>query len=48
MTGGGKSVSKGRMGSAVAGDVDPKELSNLENSLQKVVFLFIHFILSSF
>ncbi|XP_033759958.1 structural maintenance of chromosomes protein 4-like isoform X2 [Pecten maximus] len=36
MSGGGKSVCKGRMGSAVVADVDPKELNNLENSLEKL------------
>nr|KAG5701435.1 hypothetical protein BaRGS_032767 [Batillaria attramentaria] len=35
MSGGGKSVSRGRMGSAVVGDVDPKELANMENALEK-------------
>ncbi|XP_076435848.1 structural maintenance of chromosomes protein 4-like [Babylonia areolata] len=37
MSGGGKTVSKGRMGSSVVGDgqVDPKELANLENELEK-------------
>ena len=38
MSGGGKSVSRGRMGSAVVSDVnvDPKELANMENELEKV------------
>ena len=38
MSGGGKSVSRGRMGSAVVGDghADPKQLANLENELEKV------------
>jgi len=38
MSGGGKSVSRGRMGSAVVSDVniDPKQLANMENELEKV------------
>ena len=38
MSGGGKTVSRGRMGSSVVGDssVDPKELANMENELEKV------------
>jgi hypothetical protein len=41
MSGGGKTVCKGRMGSAVISDVDPKELSNMENSLEKVRYKLI-------
>ncbi|KAK3094368.1 hypothetical protein FSP39_000811 [Pinctada imbricata] len=37
MSGGGKSVCKGRMGSSLVSEVDPKELSNMENSLEKLV-----------
>ncbi|XP_069103456.1 structural maintenance of chromosomes protein 4-like [Argopecten irradians] len=36
MSGGGKSVCKGRMGSAIVSDIDPKELTNMENSLEKL------------
>lgn len=36
MSGGGKSVSKGRMGSALVADIDPKELANMENMLEKL------------
>lgn len=36
MSGGGKTVCRGRMGSSIASEVDPKELNNMENSLEKV------------
>lgn len=36
MSGGGKTVMKGRMGSALAADVDPKQLANMENMLEKL------------
>jgi hypothetical protein len=35
MSGGGKTVCRGRMGSSIASEVDPKELNNMENSLEK-------------
>lgn len=36
MSGGGKSVMKGRMGSSLASEVDPKQLANMENMLEKM------------
>ena len=36
MSGGGGKVCKGRMGSAVVTDIDPKELQSMETKLQKV------------
>ncbi|KAL3847105.1 hypothetical protein ACJMK2_018035 [Sinanodonta woodiana] len=36
MSGGGKSVCKGRMGSSVVSDIDPKEVANMENKLSKL------------
>ena len=36
MAGGGSRVSKGRMGSQVVEDIDPKELDKLESQLEKV------------
>ncbi|CAL1547369.1 unnamed protein product, partial [Lymnaea stagnalis] len=35
MSGGGTSVCKGKMGSAIVSDVDPKEIINMENTLEK-------------
>ncbi|XP_071085692.1 structural maintenance of chromosomes protein 4-like [Haliotis cracherodii] len=38
MSGGGTSVSRGRMGSSLASDaVDPKQLANMENTLEKLM-----------
>ena len=39
MSGGGKSVCKGRMGSSVVSDVDKKDLANNETKLKKVITL---------
>ena len=36
MSGGGNTVCKGKMGSALVQDVDPKELNTMENTLEKV------------
>jgi hypothetical protein len=36
MSGGGKSVCKGRMGSSVVSDVDTKDLANNETKMKKV------------
>ena len=41
MSGGGKTVCKGRMGSSIASEVDPRELNNMENSLEKVFLLLL-------
>ena len=38
MSGGGRSVCKGRMGSKILSDVDTKDLSNNESKLKKVSF----------
>lgn len=37
MSGGGGKVSKGRMGSSVVVEIDPKELQALEKNLEKVM-----------
>lgn len=36
MSGGGTAVCKGKMGSSIVTDVDPKEIANMESSLEKV------------
>ncbi|XP_059156870.1 structural maintenance of chromosomes protein 4-like [Physella acuta] len=36
MSGGGTSVCKGKMGSSIVTDVDPKEIANMESSLEKL------------
>ncbi len=36
MSGGGTKVSSGRMGSSVVVDVDPKELHNMQQELERV------------
>ena len=40
MSGGGKTVCKGRMGSSVVSDVDTKDLANNETKLKKVINSF--------
>ena len=40
MSGGGKTVCKGRMGSSVVSDVDAKDLANNETKLKKVKLPF--------
>ena len=37
MSGGGKTVCKGRMGSSAVSDVDTKDLANNETKLKKVI-----------
>ncbi|XP_074657787.1 structural maintenance of chromosomes protein 4-like isoform X2 [Tubulanus polymorphus] len=41
MSGGGKTACKGRMGSAIASDVDPKQIERMENDLQKDKDLYV-------
>ena len=41
MSGGGKSVCKGRMGSSVVSDVDTKDLANNETKLKKVITVLL-------
>ena len=43
MSGGGKTVSRGRMGSSVVsdGNCDPKQLSDIEKELDVVIFTFL-------
>ena len=41
MSGGGKTVCKGRMGSSVVSDVDTKDLANNETKLKKVINPFL-------
>lgn len=41
MSGGGKSVCKGRMGTALVAEIDPKQLANMENMLEKVFIKII-------
>ena len=43
MSGGGKRVSKGRMGSSVITEVDPKQLEKWESDLEKVSSYLIRF-----
>ena len=41
MSGGGKTVCKGRMGSSAVSDVDTKDLANNETKLRKVTTVMI-------
>ena len=41
MSGGGKTVCKGRMGSSAVSDVDTKDLANNETKLRKVTKVYI-------
>ncbi|XP_005096414.1 structural maintenance of chromosomes protein 4 [Aplysia californica] len=36
MSGGGNSVCRGKMGSSIVSDVDPKQVTNMENTLEKL------------
>lgn len=45
MSGGGKTVSKGLMGSTIMDNVDPEELAKVENMLKEVTICSICFLL---
>lgn len=50
MSGGGNTVCKGKMGSAAVSDVDPKDVAEMEKTLEQVsvFFLFVSFVPFSF